>query len=105
MSLGNQLAQSAAMGALPTLYAAVAPGVNGGDYIGPTSMFGIFGAPGKQRSSQRSHDVALAQRLWQVSEALTGVRYEALEQRAAPLDRPSSVSYHEGHEGHEGHEA
>jgi hypothetical protein len=31
------------MGALPTLYAATAPGVNGCDYIGPTGMGGSDG--------------------------------------------------------------
>ena len=68
------LAQSAAMGALPILYAATAEGVNGCDYIGPTSWGGMRGYPGKVRSSPRSYDVALARRLWQVSEDLTGVR-------------------------------
>jgi hypothetical protein len=68
------LAQSAAMGALPILYAATAEGVNGCDYIGPTSWGGMRGYPGKVRSSARSYDMALARRLWQVSEDLTGVR-------------------------------
>jgi NAD(P)-dependent dehydrogenase (short-subunit alcohol dehydrogenase family) len=67
------LAQSAAMGALPILYAATAGRVNGCDYIGPTSWGGMRGYPGKVRSSPRSYDAALA-RLWQVSEDLTGVR-------------------------------
>jgi NAD(P)-dependent dehydrogenase (short-subunit alcohol dehydrogenase family) len=75
--LGNRLfAQSAAMGALPTLYAATAADVNGCDYIGPLGLFGLRGAPGKVRSSSRSYDPALAARLWQVSEQLTGVRYD-----------------------------
>jgi NAD(P)-dependent dehydrogenase (short-subunit alcohol dehydrogenase family) len=75
--LGNRLlAQSAAMGALPTLYAATAANVNGCDYIGPTSFFGMRGAPGKVKSSPRSYDPALAARLWQASEQLTGVRYD-----------------------------
>src|SRR5437764_841484 len=37
------LAQSAAMGALPILYAATAGRVNGCDYIGPTSWGGMRG--------------------------------------------------------------
>jgi NAD(P)-dependent dehydrogenase (short-subunit alcohol dehydrogenase family) len=77
--LANRLfAQSAAMGALPTLYAATAPGVGGGDYIGPVELFGSRGAPGKLRSSDRSYELATAERLWQVSRQLTGVGYEAL---------------------------
>jgi NAD(P)-dependent dehydrogenase (short-subunit alcohol dehydrogenase family) len=75
--IGNLLfAQSAAMGALPTLYAATAANVNGCDYIGPTGLMGLRGAPGKVKSSARSYDAALAARLWQVSEALTGVRFD-----------------------------
>jgi NAD(P)-dependent dehydrogenase (short-subunit alcohol dehydrogenase family) len=77
--LGNQIfAQSAAMGALPTLYAATAPDVQGCDYIGPAGLFGMRGAPVKVRSNALSYDPALAARLWQVSEQLTGVRYELL---------------------------
>ena len=87
--LANRLAQSAAMGALPILYAATAPEVRGGDYIGPTG-FGARGFPGLVPSSARSHDPALARRLWQVSEELTGVRYAALAQPAdtAPTKEP-----------------
>jgi NAD(P)-dependent dehydrogenase (short-subunit alcohol dehydrogenase family) len=78
-NLGNRLlAQSAAMGALPTLYAAAAPDVRGGDYIGPDGFGEIRGHPRKVDSSARSRDPGDAARLWEVSEALTGVRYEAL---------------------------
>ena len=36
-------------------------------------------APSRRtRSSRRSYDAGLARRLWQVSEELTGVKYEAL---------------------------
>jgi NAD(P)-dependent dehydrogenase (short-subunit alcohol dehydrogenase family) len=69
------LAQSAAMGALPTLYAATSPNVAGGDFIGPDGIGGAHGHPRKARSSAPSHDVATAKKLWQVSERLTGVRY------------------------------
>jgi NAD(P)-dependent dehydrogenase (short-subunit alcohol dehydrogenase family) len=69
------LGQSAEMGALPALYAATAPGVQGGDYFGPGGLLGVKGHPVKARSSARSHDAAVAARLWAVSESLTGVRY------------------------------
>jgi len=75
------LAQSAAMGALPTLYAATAADVNGCDYIGPMGWMEMRGAPGKVKSSDRSYDPALAARLWQVSERLTGVRYDLAARR------------------------
>lgn len=83
-SLGNRLfAQSPAMGALPTLYAAVSPEVNGCDYIGPTGMFGMRGSPGKERSNAISYEVVVAQQLWRASEELTGVRYDLLATKAA----------------------
>jgi NAD(P)-dependent dehydrogenase (short-subunit alcohol dehydrogenase family) len=76
MKLGNRLfAQSAAMGALPTLYAATAPGVRGGDYVGPDGLLENTGHPKVVRSSARSHDLEAARRLWQVSEQATGVHY------------------------------
>jgi NAD(P)-dependent dehydrogenase (short-subunit alcohol dehydrogenase family) len=77
--LGNRLvAQSAAMGALPTLYAAAAPDVRGGEYIGPDGFRAVRGHPAKLRSSKRSYDSETAALLWEASEALTGIRYEAL---------------------------
>jgi NAD(P)-dependent dehydrogenase (short-subunit alcohol dehydrogenase family) len=79
-NLGNSLfAQSAAMGALPTLYAATSPDVNGCDFIGPTAMFGMHGYPAKVRSNRRSYNELLARRLWEESERLTGVHYQSLE--------------------------
>ncbi len=78
--IGNALfAQSAAMGALPTLYAATAPDVQGGDYIGPNGWMEMRGYPAKVQSSARSHDQAAAARLWAVSTALTGVEYTDLQ--------------------------
>lgn len=82
--VGNAIfAQSAAMGALPTLYAATAPDVNGCDYIGPKGLLGMRGAPGKVMARKTAHDQAVAKQLWQVSEQLTGVRYEQLAARGA----------------------
>jgi len=76
MSAANAvLAQSAAMGALPEIYAATAPGVRGGDYFGPDGLLGQRGFPKKVDSNARSHDQAAAARLWAVSERLTGVKY------------------------------
>lgn len=74
----NAGAQTAAMGALPTLYAATEPSIQGGEYIGPTAMGGMRGSPGHAKSSRRSHSTDDARRLWDVSERLTGVNYEAL---------------------------
>jgi NAD(P)-dependent dehydrogenase (short-subunit alcohol dehydrogenase family) len=75
-SVGNSLfAQSAAMGALPTEYAAVAPDVHGGDYIGPDGIAEMWGHPVNVGCSAAARDTAAAARLWEVSEQLTKVHY------------------------------
>jgi NAD(P)-dependent dehydrogenase (short-subunit alcohol dehydrogenase family) len=75
-SVGNSLfAQSAAMGALPTEYAATSPAVSGGDYIGPDGMAELWGHPAKVGCSAAAQDAAAAKRLWEVSEQLTSVHY------------------------------
>jgi len=71
--------QSAAMGALPTMRAAVDPAVVGGQYYGPDGFMEQRGYPKLVSSTQRSHDVDVARRLWTVSESLTGVSYSALD--------------------------
>lgn len=68
-------AQPAADGALPTLRAAADPGVLGGQYYGPANLAQWRGAPVVVASSDQSYDVALQQRLWSVSEELTGVSF------------------------------
>ncbi|MGE5603696.1 MAG: oxidoreductase [Nitrososphaerales archaeon] len=76
MRISNRLlAQTAAMGALPTLYAATSPEAHGGDYMGPDGLLGQHGYPKKVKSSAASYDESIATRLWQVSEELTGVVY------------------------------
>jgi NAD(P)-dependent dehydrogenase (short-subunit alcohol dehydrogenase family) len=71
-------AQSAAMGALPILHALTAADIRGGEYIGPDGRFEQKGHPKKTTSNARSHDREAAARLWEISEALTGVRIDAL---------------------------
>jgi len=75
MKLSNLAAQSAKMGALPMLYAATAPGVQGGSYFGPGGFAEIRGHPVQTQSNARSHNREDAARLWLVSEELTGVTY------------------------------
>ena len=69
------IGQKPSMGALPALYAATAPDVQGGDYYGPGGWQELRGYPTKVRSSDRSYDPAVAAKLWTISEELTGVRY------------------------------
>ncbi|MGV1049287.1 MAG: oxidoreductase [Solirubrobacterales bacterium] len=75
--LGNKLlAQSAEMGALPSLYAATRPNLDGGLYIGPDGFEEQRGHPRVVGSSRRGRGAAAATRLWGVSEELTGVSYD-----------------------------
>jgi NAD(P)-dependent dehydrogenase (short-subunit alcohol dehydrogenase family) len=74
--LNPLIGQPPEMGALPTLYAATASDVRGGDYYGPSGWGGLRGCPAKVRSSDRSYDTVVAAKLWTVSEELTGVRYQ-----------------------------
>ena len=67
--------QSAAMGALPTLRAAVEESVAGGDYFGPNGFGEQRGHPVKVDASSRAKDDAAAGRLWELSEELTAVAY------------------------------
>jgi NAD(P)-dependent dehydrogenase (short-subunit alcohol dehydrogenase family) len=75
MSLGNRLvAQSAAMGALPTLYAATED-LPSGSFVGPGGIGGQHGHPKVIRSSRPSHDEEKAAGLWTLSEKLTDVTF------------------------------
>lgn len=69
------VAQPAALGALPTLYAAAAADARGGEYFGPRGWFEFRGYPCKVKPSAQALDLELAARLWQASEQLTGVGY------------------------------
>jgi NAD(P)-dependent dehydrogenase (short-subunit alcohol dehydrogenase family) len=72
--------QSAEMGATYQLYAATAPGVKGSEFYGP--RFTGRGAVVKVEVNAQGKNTADAARLWQISEQLTGVRYEVLGERA-----------------------
>ncbi len=79
LKVGLFISQSAAMGALPTIRAAVAPEVQGGDYYGPSGFMELRGYPVKVESNGASHNMADAQKLWEVSEELTSVNYDLLD--------------------------
>jgi NAD(P)-dependent dehydrogenase (short-subunit alcohol dehydrogenase family) len=68
------LAQSAEMGAEPTLYAAVAE-IPGGTFVGPGGFGEQRGHPKVVQAKATAHDTAVARRLWELSEQLTGVTY------------------------------
>jgi NAD(P)-dependent dehydrogenase (short-subunit alcohol dehydrogenase family) len=76
MRVGNALiAQSEDMGALPTLYAATEPGLEGGTFVGPDGFAEQRGHPKPVAPNSAARDEAVARRLWEVSERMTGVRY------------------------------
>jgi NAD(P)-dependent dehydrogenase (short-subunit alcohol dehydrogenase family) len=80
LRLANRfIAQSAEIGALPILYAATYPDVAGGSYIGPDGPAEMRGYPTLVQPTDRAKDVETAKRLWEISEKLTGVRYELRE--------------------------
>ena len=76
--LGNRvMAQSAAQGALPILYAATAPTVRPDEFIGPR-LQGWRGSPARSWRAPWTLNDAAAERLWSASEQLTGIRFEGL---------------------------
>jgi NAD(P)-dependent dehydrogenase (short-subunit alcohol dehydrogenase family) len=77
MRVGNAvIAQSEEMGALPTLYAATEPGLAGGTYVGPDGIAEQRGHPKPVSPNRAARDEDVARRLWEVSEEMTGVRFD-----------------------------
>ena len=73
--LEKVISQDTPLGALPLLRAAVDPQARGGEYYGPGGLSKMRGNAQPGGSSRRSRDERVAERLWQVSEELTAVRY------------------------------
>ena len=59
---------------MPTVHAACAEDVRGGDYFGPGGWLEIGGPPAPAKLNPAARDEALARRLWELSQAMTGVR-------------------------------
>ena len=68
-------AQPVTQGALPTLRAATDPAAQGGEYYGPGGFHEYTGFPVRVESTAASRDPDAQQRLWDISEQLTGVHY------------------------------
>ena len=74
MKVANSVvAQSDEMGALPPLYAATQPGLEGGTYVGPDGPGEHRGHPKVVQPSRAARDEDTARRLWEVSERMTAV--------------------------------
>lgn len=72
------ISQSAAEGALPTLFAATSPDVEPGGYYGPNGFYELRGSPGPARIMPRAKDLAAAAMLWDASATLTGVSFDEI---------------------------
>jgi NAD(P)-dependent dehydrogenase (short-subunit alcohol dehydrogenase family) len=73
MPLLRPFTNSAEAGAWPTLLGATAPGVEGGQYFGPSRLGEMSGPAEQVDSTDKSKDPALAKRLWDLSIEMTGV--------------------------------
>jgi len=73
--LGTLFLQNQHKGALPTLFAATARELKGGEYIGPDGFQEMRGHPKIVDSDETSKDKKVAERLWKVSEEMTNVFY------------------------------
>ncbi len=69
---------SAAEGALPALFAATSPDAVPMGYYGPGKMFEMKGPVAPAVIAKQAKDEAVARRLWEVSEKLTGVSFPAV---------------------------
>jgi len=76
-SLGKMVSQSAADGALPALFALASADAQPGGFYGPGGLFEFAGPPAAAYVFRRARDQAVARKLWQVAEQLTGVKWPA----------------------------
>jgi NAD(P)-dependent dehydrogenase (short-subunit alcohol dehydrogenase family) len=84
----RRIGQSAARGALPSLYAATAPEIVGGGFYGPNGPGQLRGNPTRVLPAPGALDEQIAQRLWEASERLTGIRFQWMDPSADIPDRP-----------------
>jgi NAD(P)-dependent dehydrogenase (short-subunit alcohol dehydrogenase family) len=78
LNLLHPLSQDAHHGALPTLFAALSPTAQPGGYYGPDGFLETKGAPAAAKIVPAAKDQAVASRLWEQSERLTGVTFPCL---------------------------
>ncbi len=77
MKVTNRLmAQDAAMGALPQIYAATGADVESGQFYGPDGRGESKGFPTVVEPLDEARDRELAKRLWDISEEMTGVHID-----------------------------
>ena len=74
-TIGPHVSQTAAAGALPTLFAATSPDAVPNGYYGPNGFYELKGPVAPAKVMPQAQDKAVAHRLWEVSEQLTGVHW------------------------------
>jgi NAD(P)-dependent dehydrogenase (short-subunit alcohol dehydrogenase family) len=72
--LSSGLVQSPSDGALPTLFAATSPDASKAGYYGPTGFMEFKGPVGEAKVARYARDLAVAKKLWEVSENLTATQ-------------------------------
>src|SRR5690606_30493017 len=76
VDLANRfVAQPAEQGAYPQLFALTEPGLSGGLFFGPDGFQALRGHPTEETPAESARVSSVAQRLWEVSEALTGCAF------------------------------
>ena len=73
--LSKIFAMKVDVGVLPTLRAAFDKNAKPGDFFGPGGKFHLRGYPVAHKSNKLSYDEEIAQKLWDISEELTGVKF------------------------------
>ncbi len=77
-ALETCFSQSAAEGALPTLFAATSSEAQPGGYYGPNGFYELKGPPVPAEIMPRAKDAAVAATLWDISAPLTGVAFDSV---------------------------
>jgi NAD(P)-dependent dehydrogenase (short-subunit alcohol dehydrogenase family) len=73
--VGTLFMQSAAQGALPTLYGTLGTDLRGGEAVGPSKRKETVGPPAVARPPAEALNADKRERLWSVSEKLCGIQY------------------------------
>lgn len=76
LPIAGLFTHSPANGALPQIRASVDPNVKPAEYYGPDGFNEMKGDPVLVKSNKASHNLEDAKKLWEVSEKLTGVKFE-----------------------------
>jgi NAD(P)-dependent dehydrogenase (short-subunit alcohol dehydrogenase family) len=74
--LNGFFAMDISRGALPGLRAGLDPNLKGGEFFGPDGLFELWGNAVEVAPNALSKDETIARKLWEVSEQLTGVKFE-----------------------------